>query len=97
MTKHPLKKLSIVWLLSLALISFASIQSLHELVDHGEFEECQICLLSSSADSGVIPNIVKIPAIIADSAPELFIALIAPSIYTVPATARAPPVIATAE
>lgn len=77
------------------LVAFAAMQSLHEQIDHGHpygaNSQCEYCLLSQTADGGIIPLAISLPSGLADYAPEVFIPLFLPLARDYTQPARAPP------
>ncbi len=83
-------------LLSFMLLAVAAMQSLHDQLDHGNFAgadaQCEYCLLSQSADGGVIPLVISLPTGLVDQAPQIFVPFILPIARNYSQSARAPPV-----
>lgn len=81
-------------LLSFMLIALAAMQSLHDQLDHdalGSAIHCEFCLLSQSADGGVIPLAISLPTSLVDQAPEIFLPVVLPLARHYSQPARAPP------
>lgn len=83
-------------LLSFMLIAAAGLQSLHDQLDHealGSSSHCEYCLLSQSAEGGLIPLAISLPSNLVDQAPEIFLPLVLPLARNYAQPARAPPVV----
>ena len=101
MTNKPLftrwlRSKQLPMLLSFMLIAVAAIQSLHEQLDHdalGVTAHCEYCLLSHSAEGGLIPLAISLPTSLVDQAPEIFIPLVLPLARNYSQPARAPPLL----
>lgn len=82
-------------LLSFMLLAVAAMQSLHDQLDHDNFagvdSQCEYCLLSQSADGGMIPLAISLPAVLADQAPHVFTPFILSAARNYSQPARAPP------
>jgi hypothetical protein len=81
-------------LLSFVLIAVAAMQSLHDQLDHdalGTATHCEFCLLSQSAEGGLIPLAISLPTNLVDQAPEIFLPLVLPLARHYSQPARAPP------
>jgi hypothetical protein len=78
------------------LIVVAAMQSLHDQLDHetlGAATHCEYCLLSQSAESGLIPLAISLPTGLVDQAPEIFLPLVLPLARNYSQRARAPPLV----
>jgi hypothetical protein len=81
-------------LLSFMLIAVAAIQSLHDQLDHnalGSAAHCEYCLLTHSAEGGLIPLAISLPTSLVDEAPEIFLPLVLLLVRNYSQPARAPP------
>jgi hypothetical protein len=83
-------------LLSFMLIAVAAMQSLHDQLDHtvlGSAADCEYCLLTHSAEGGLVPLAISLPTSLVDQAPEIFLPLVLPLARNYSQPARAPPFI----
>lgn len=68
-------------LFSFVLIVVGALQSLHEQLAHDALStdtRCELCLLSQSAEGGIIPLAISLPSGLFDQAPEVFLLLVLP-------------------
>lgn len=88
-----LRSTHLPWVLSLLLIAFASVQSLHEQLEHhGETSvSCEICLVSSNTDDIPAPALLYVPVVKAITDPHLWQQIVTPHYSQVGTNPRAPP------
>jgi hypothetical protein len=81
-------------LLSFMLVAMAAVQSLHEQLEHnGEVSVgCEYCLMSQTADSGLVPLAISLPIVIADYIPAIFVQGLVPLAVDCSFSPRGPPV-----
>jgi len=84
-------------LLSFMLVALAAVQSLHEQLEHnGEVSaSCEYCILSQTADSGLVPLAISLPIVIADFSPAILIQGFVPLSVDYAFSPRGPPVSST--
>lgn len=83
-------------LLSFMLLAVSALQSLHDQLDHAGLASsahCEYCLLSQSADGGIVPLAISLPSDLIDHAPEIFVPVVLPLARSFSQPARAPPMI----
>jgi hypothetical protein len=81
-------------LLSLMLIAVAAMQSLHDQLDHdplGSAAQCEFCLLSQSAESGLVSCVINSPNNFVDPVSETFLPIVLSLARNYSPLARAPP------